>query len=836
MSTHYTIRVKVDMISEGCNDPGIVGCGMASIRINGIERSYRKRGYNFVVLDYTTGKFETYRNFDTYKSRSQVDDMRSFVNQLPVRKVVLIATQDEYTSKMTSADYTIFDKLGAQNVILKDYFRSSYAFVGYTGPGRPSWVKQEQRDRYKGPSKISTEIPFGEFPNIEVISEACNDKIRSEGCGKAYIYLDGEQKASQKRGHNFVVINALTGKFESAQAFDTHGDNDASGKVTNFINSIQNGRVVIVAVQDEGARKIGNALGELKKIGAQEPIMNEYRSSFALIGYKGVETPKWITQSQQKSHHGPSFASAFVPFGPSAAEGEFIVTTYTGNEKDASTNAKVYIKFSGANGDSKEVELAKSGAVTFQQGGTDAFRIHVGELGDIRSVRIRQDNSQDSPNWFLAALSVKDVRTGKTYMFLVNQWLQDGSQSTGGNLITALAVTLNQPSSLLSNEIQHNLNKWCISNIRNAGDNLIALYDRGKKASKFKWRCYAPEALVPEQTAYDTAKKNVNYYTREALAKVYQAATKAEDLALKTLEEDKAERGIVVEYFNNIRGLEVEKLTSSPKYPKSPDEVQKVQIFETQQDIGNYYGARLRTYFVPPASGKYIFYMSSDDDSQLFIAMTEGGNPVKILELHHMATGYRQWDKDVKKQTSKEIELKHGMAYLLTALLKEHGGKDHLSVGVKYPGGEVEKPMSGKYLFIRLPAKTEDKSVTKPTTEGGPPAAPGELKVQVVINWKVIPGSLIEIRAGSKNAVWGRDGEDRVYAMVNGKFEYIADARKIISFGVGESAVWAVDSKGSVLYREGVTAAEPKGTSWTVIDKLPLENDAAVQIDVSEKT
>lgn len=56
-------------------------------------------------------------------------------------------------------------------------------------------------------------------------------------------------------------------------------------------------------------------------------------------------------------------------------EGEYIVTTYTGNVKDASTNAKVYIKFTGANGDSKEVELTKTGAVPFQQGGLVAFFI-----------------------------------------------------------------------------------------------------------------------------------------------------------------------------------------------------------------------------------------------------------------------------------------------------------------------------------------------------------------------------------------------------------------------------------------------------------------------------
>lgn len=54
----------------------------------------------------------------------------------------------------------------------------------------------------------------------------------------------------------------------------------------------------------------------------------------------------------------------------------------------------------------------------------------------------------------------------------------------------------------------------------------------------------------------------------------------------------------------------------------------------------------------------------------------------------------------MKKQTSQKVELKRGTPYLLTALFKEHGGSDHLSVGVKYPGGTVEKPMSGTHLYI----------------------------------------------------------------------------------------------------------------------------------------
>lgn len=65
-----------------------------------------------------------------------------------LRKVVLVAIQDEASKKMTSADYVIFDKIGGQNVILKEYFRSSYALVGYTGPDRPPWIKQVSIARY----------------------------------------------------------------------------------------------------------------------------------------------------------------------------------------------------------------------------------------------------------------------------------------------------------------------------------------------------------------------------------------------------------------------------------------------------------------------------------------------------------------------------------------------------------------------------------------------------------------------------------------------------------------------------------------------------------------
>mgnify|MGYP001792592729 CR=1 FL=1 len=41
---------------------------------------------------------------------------------------------------------------------------SSYALAGSTGPGRPSWVKQQQKPRHRGPSVVKVSIPLLKIP------------------------------------------------------------------------------------------------------------------------------------------------------------------------------------------------------------------------------------------------------------------------------------------------------------------------------------------------------------------------------------------------------------------------------------------------------------------------------------------------------------------------------------------------------------------------------------------------------------------------------------------------------------------------------------------------
>lgn len=55
-------------------------------------------------------------------------------------------------------------------------------------------------------------------------------------------------------------------------------------------------------------------------------------------------------------------------------------------------------------------------------------------------------------------------------------------------------------------------------------------------------------------------------------------------------------------------------------------------------------------------------------------------------------------------QKSAKIQLRQGSFYFMEALLKEGGGGDHLSVGVKLPGRFTRpKPLPKNYLFVNSP-------------------------------------------------------------------------------------------------------------------------------------
>ena len=81
-----------------------------------------------------------------------------------------------------------------------------------------------------------------------------------------------------------------------------------------------NSKIVLVAIQDAGSNHGPAAFDALKRLGASDPILNDFRGSYALVGYARENKPSWIAQQQAHSGQGPSEISLKVPLIPSTYE------------------------------------------------------------------------------------------------------------------------------------------------------------------------------------------------------------------------------------------------------------------------------------------------------------------------------------------------------------------------------------------------------------------------------------------------------------------------------------------------------------------------------------
>ena len=95
---------------------------------------------------------------------------------------------------------------------------------------------------------------------------------------------------TNQRGVNVAVIDQYTGTLLSSARFDTYADSAASSNLTNYINSIEDGRYVMLGVKDEAVNKFfEDARIAIQSLGGS--VMNidgiSFRSSYALIGIAG---------------------------------------------------------------------------------------------------------------------------------------------------------------------------------------------------------------------------------------------------------------------------------------------------------------------------------------------------------------------------------------------------------------------------------------------------------------------------------------------------------------------------------------------------------------------
>ncbi|XP_076845460.1 polycystin-1 isoform X2 [Brachyhypopomus gauderio] len=105
----------------------------------------------------------------------------------------------------------------------------------------------------------------------------------------------------------------------------------------------------------------------------------------------------------------------------------------TGWAGGAGTTAHVGIGLHGSESRSGHRHLDRTGA--FARNSLDIFHIATDtSLGSVLRVRIWHDNKGLSPAWLLQYVLVKDIQTGSTYFFLVEEWLSLDNEKTDGRV------------------------------------------------------------------------------------------------------------------------------------------------------------------------------------------------------------------------------------------------------------------------------------------------------------------------------------------------------------------------------------------------------------------
>lgn len=150
---------------------------------------------------------------------------------------------------------------------------------------------------------------------------------------------------------------------------------------------------------------------------------------------------------------------------------------------------------------------------------------------------------------------------------------------------------------------------------------------------------------------------------------------------------------ILREVWSNVAGTAVSAILVNTV----PSSTGQLSIFEAPSNFADNYGQRIRGYICPPINGNYIFWISSDDDSELWLSTND--NPINKIKIASLTgwTASRQWTKYASQQSA-AISLIAGQKYYIEALHKDGTQGDNCAVGWQLPSGVQERPIPGSRL------------------------------------------------------------------------------------------------------------------------------------------
>ena len=185
----------------------------------------------------------------------------------------------------------------------------------------------------------------------------------------------------------------------------------------------------------------------------------------------------------------------------------------------------------------------------------------------------------------------------------------------------------------------------------------------------------------------------------------------------------------------DIGGTALADITGNERFPDDFDVEVYLPYFEwnpspdgdifvpANNAYGDNYAAQILGYFHPPVTGDYIFWISADDNADLWLSTDADPANKHVIAREAGWSNARNWesaggapsvieDKNSSTYAATEwpdgatITLQAGQAYYIEALVKEGGGGDNLAVAVEDPNGIIDPtlPIPGEYLSSIQPS------------------------------------------------------------------------------------------------------------------------------------
>ena len=289
--------------------------------------------------------------------------------------------------------------------------------------------------------------------------------------------------------------------------------------------------------------------------------------------------------------------------------------------------------------------------------------------------------------------------------------------------------------------------------------------------------------------------------------------------------------GVLFETFDTEGGslTAIGALTGHPNFPNKPRESYRLSSFSTREvytgDDHENYGGRMRALFIPPSSGNWVFYISSDDAGQLFLNPNGPGANGKILVQEEAGCC-----NIYSTHATAAYPMVAGQAYYLEALYKEGGGGDYCHV---WAGLEGAAPPTTAAASL-TPAETIPASMLGGL--GTPANVAGTFSItQQPASQNVAPLTTVSFTVGTSTDVplcyqWMRNGID-----IPGAISPVYNLSTVAGdTGSRFSARLSILGGGTVTSAEALLTVAPDTTKPTVVSVVANIAGDSVVVTYSE--